>query len=91
MSNTDTQKIPDASSAANSRVGSSDSSAPSFSTAYRNGYETAKRGSFYRPNPYPTCKEAATAWDRGYEAFQFEQRRADARIKHAQSWADCRE
>lgn len=66
-------------------------SAPSFSVAYQAGYETAKQGSFYRPNPYTTNKEAATAWDRGYEAFQFEQRRAEAQIKHAQSWADCRE
>lgn len=50
-------------------------SAPSFSAAYQAGYDTAKRGSFFRPNPYPTNKEAATAWDRGYAAFQFEQRR----------------
>jgi len=66
-------------------------SAPSFSSAYQAGYDTAKRGSFYRPNPYPTNQEAATAWDRGYEAYQFEQRRNEARIKHAEGWANCRD
>ena len=66
-------------------------SAPSFSAAYQAGYDTAKRGSFFRPNPYPTNREAATAWDRGYEAYQFEQRRNEARIKHAEGWANCRD